>query len=56
MHGASWPHQSGSAPDAQRAQVRKSFGMDHSTITELAEQEAPGCEGVNFLPYLTGAP
>lgn len=28
--------------------------MDHATITELAEQEEPGCEGVNFLPYLTG--
>ena len=36
--------------------MRKSFGMDHNTITELAEKEAPGCEGVNFLPYLTGTP
>lgn len=35
-------------------EARKSFGMDHATITELAEQEEPGCEGVNFLPYLTG--
>ena len=37
-------------------QVRKAFGMDHGTITELAEKEPPGCEGVNFLPYLTGRP
>lgn len=35
-------------------QVRKSFGMDHETITALAEKEAAGCEGVNFLPYITG--
>ena len=35
-------------------QARKTFGLDHAAITELAEQEEPGCEGVNFLPYLTG--
>lgn len=36
------------------AQVRKSFGLDHETITALAEAEAAGSEGVNFLPFLTG--
>lgn len=35
-------------------QVRKSFGLDHETITTLAEEEAAGSEGVNFLPFLTG--
>ncbi|KAK9817151.1 hypothetical protein WJX72_010395 [[Myrmecia] bisecta] len=35
-------------------EVRKSFGMDHETITKLAEAEAPGCHGLNFLPYITG--
>lgn len=39
---------------AAAEQARKTFGMDHASITELAEQEEPGCEGVNFLPYLTG--
>jgi xylulokinase len=34
--------------------VRKSFGLDHETITRLAKEEAAGCEGVNFLPFLTG--
>ena len=28
--------------------------MDHATITPLAEAEEPGCDGVNFLPYITG--
>lgn len=28
--------------------------MDHETITQLAEKEAAGCSGVNFLPYITG--
>ncbi|KAK9901627.1 hypothetical protein WJX75_005679 [Coccomyxa subellipsoidea] len=35
-------------------EVRKSFGLDHETITRLAKEEAAGCEGVNFLPFLTG--
>lgn len=35
-------------------QVRKGFGMDHETITQLAEKEAAGSSGVNFLPYITG--
>eukprot|EP00891_Asterochloris_glomerata_P002943 jgi/Astpho2/2943/Aster-01085 len=34
--------------------VRKSFNLDHETITQLAEKEEPGCSGVNFLPYITG--
>lgn len=29
--------------------------MSHQELTELAEREPPGCGGVNFLPYLTGA-
>lgn len=37
-----------------RLQVRKSFDLDHETITQLAEKEEPGCSGVNFLPYITG--
>ena len=28
--------------------------MDHETITQLAEKEAAGSSGVNFLPYITG--
>ena len=35
-------------------QVRKSFGLDHETITALAEKEPAGSHGVNFLPYITG--
>ena len=35
-------------------QVRKSFDMDHETITRLAEQEEAGSAGANFLPFLTG--
>jgi xylulokinase len=35
-------------------QVRKGFGLDHETITKLAEQEEAGSAGVNFLPFLTG--
>ena len=37
-----------------RLQVRKSFNLDHETLTQLAEKEEPGCSGVNFLPYITG--
>lgn len=32
----------------------RSFGMTHEQLTELAAREPAGCEGVNFLPYLTG--
>ena len=35
-------------------QVRKAFNLDHGALTEHAEKVAPGSEGVNFLPYLTG--
>ena len=28
--------------------------MEHDELTALAEAEPPGCEGVNFLPFLTG--
>ena len=35
-------------------QVRKSFDMDHETITRLAEAEEAGSAGANFLPFLTG--
>ena len=35
-------------------QVRRAFGLDFAEATALAEREAPGCEGVNFVPYLTG--
>ena len=34
--------------------MRRSFDLDHETITQLAEKEVPGCSGVNFLPYITG--
>ena len=34
--------------------MRISFGLDHETITQLAEKEAAGSSGVNFLPYITG--
>ena len=37
-------------------QVRKAFNLDHGALTGLAEKVAPGSEGVNFLPYLTGQP
>ena len=35
-------------------QVKKAFNLDHGALTEHAEKVAPGSEGVNFLPYLTG--
>lgn len=35
-------------------EVCRSFGMTHGQLTELAAKEPAGCEGVNFLPYLTG--
>ena len=48
------PTPSRADPPACDAQVRKSFGLDHETITRLAEEEEAGSEGVNFLPFLTG--
>ncbi|CAK0770836.1 hypothetical protein CVIRNUC_003807 [Coccomyxa viridis] len=35
-------------------EVRKSFDMDHESITMLAEAEEAGSAGANFLPFLTG--
>lgn len=35
-------------------EVAAAFEMSHDDITALAEKEAAGAEGVNFLPYLLG--
>jgi len=35
-------------------EVQQAFGMSHSELTDLAAQETPGCDGLTFLPYLTG--
>ena len=35
-------------------QVRRAFGLGFEEITQLAGEEAAGCEGANFLPFLTG--
>lgn len=35
-------------------EVRSGYGMDHAELTKLASAENAGCDGVNFLPYLTG--
>lgn len=35
-------------------EVRSGYGMSHTELTELASAENAGCDGVNFLPYLTG--
>lgn len=35
-------------------EVRTSFGLDHKTITQLAAQVPAGCDGLMFLPYLSG--
>lgn len=37
-----------------RRQVCQAFDMSHEQLTDLAVREPPGCNGVNFLPYLTG--
>lgn len=44
------------SPTLRRLQVREAFGLDHETLTELAEADAsgPGCGGVTWLPYLIG--
>jgi xylulokinase len=36
-------------------EVREAFGLSYDEITALAAAEAPGCQGVNYLPYLMGA-
>jgi xylulokinase len=35
-------------------EVRRSHGLDHAAITELAAEEEPGCSGVTFLPFFAG--
>ncbi len=35
-------------------EVRASFGLDHDEITRLAQAVPAGCEGVLFIPYLSG--
>ncbi|MCH2101345.1 MAG: xylulokinase [Planctomycetes bacterium] len=35
-------------------EVQQAFGMSHEELVELARKEPVGCEGMVFLPYLTG--
>ncbi len=35
-------------------EVRSAFGLSHEEISRKAEAVAPGCGGLNFLPYLQG--
>eukprot|EP00877_Chromochloris_zofingiensis_P014117 jgi/Chrzof1/895/Cz01g32300.t1 len=35
-------------------EVRQSFGLRREDITALAAAEPPGCQGVNYLPYVVG--
>lgn len=35
-------------------EVRQAFGADHATLTAEAAAVAPGCDGLQFLPYLAG--
>lgn len=35
-------------------EVQQAFGLSHEELTELARKEPAGCEGMLFLPYLTG--
>lgn len=35
-------------------EVQQAFGMSHEELTDLARREPAGCEGMLFLPYLTG--
>lgn len=35
-------------------EVQQAFGMSHEELTELARREPAGCDGLTFLPYLTG--
>ena len=35
-------------------EVKRGFGFSHDELTALAEKEPIGCQGVSFLPYLTG--
>ncbi|KAI8467892.1 MAG: Xylulokinase [Monoraphidium minutum] len=36
-------------------EAREAFGLSQDDATALAGAEAPGCHGVNYLPYLAGA-
>ena len=35
-------------------EVRDAFGLDYDEMDALAMDEAPGCSGMNMLPFLTG--
>ena len=35
-------------------EVRAGTGLEHEALTAAAEEVAPGCEGVSFLPFLAG--
>jgi sugar (pentulose or hexulose) kinase len=35
-------------------EVREAFGLGYDDIEALAMDEAPGCSGMNMLPFLTG--
>jgi xylulokinase len=35
-------------------EVASAFGKSHAELTELARRVAPGCDGLTWLPYLTG--
>ena len=35
-------------------EVRSGTGLEHQELTALAEEVAPGCDGVSFLPFLAG--
>ena len=35
-------------------EVRAGTGLEHAALTALAEEVAPGCDGVSFLPFLAG--
>ncbi len=35
-------------------EVRAGTGLEHAALTSLAEEVAPGCDGVSFLPFLAG--
>ena len=35
-------------------EIREAFQLDRDSLEALASDEAPGCSGVNLLPYLTG--
>ncbi|GHP01528.1 hypothetical protein PPROV_000028400 [Pycnococcus provasolii] len=35
-------------------EIAHGYGMSHDALMELAEKEPAGCEGLTYLPYLTG--